>query len=844
MARARYVVIGEGAAGLAAAHELRRLSPHAAIGLFTDEPHPGYFRAALTNFLLGELREDQLWVNPPDFYDTWGIRRAFARVVAVDPARGLLWDSSSSEPTAFDGLLVASGARPRPPPFQGGLLPGVVTLRTLHDARRLMDWLRLGRLERAVVLGGGPLGLEWAQALLERGVQVCLIERAPRLLPGSLDEVASDLLALRLRQAGIEVVLGDQVVNAYPDASGNVAGVRLASGRDIPGALVAVALGVVPNTDFLRGSGLALAPEGALLVNRSLMASAPRIWAAGDVARVEGEQIALWEPARRQGRIAAQNMLGGSALYEPGAFYFATRLFDLDFARVGDVARGPGREEVVDLPRGTGTIAYRKLVLENGRLLGALMLGERAMRVRAFGRTLKRLVDARADLSSIKDRVWTASFDLDAWLETRKLLEKPRVVTSEARVVPARVRGTQAVRLSSAGTSLLSNQGTTLLPSSRHGGASPRTSILPSSAKPLAAGTGEMQMPPSAGSYTGAMQMTPNTRGTRQLSIGLPAELAVAPAAARALATEAWLERDGGRVRLEHAITNLGAAPEAHVVLRAPRAGALHAQIVDHDGAYYLRDMGSHIGTYLNGDPLTGVQRLKTGDRVQIGGETFIFRGGDERAGTAAGRGQAAPRLMVRSGAHFGLRLRLGAQPIVIGQSPGAQLQLAEAGVAPEHARVRFDGQRYFVEALTPMASTSVAGQPLAVGEARALTEGSVIELGSVELIYSEVPAEDAGRALCPTLRVTVDAGPNAGQVALLRGRGVLGSGQGASLVIAGLTPAHLEIVEHKSVYFVRDLSGGQSFRKGRPLGTDFVPLEHGDLLLAGSGVMLRVEET
>lgn len=244
MPRKRYVVIGEGAAGLAAAEELRRLAPHALVGLFTDEPHPGYFRAALTNFLLGELREDQLFVNPPDFYDTLSIRRAFARVLSVDPTRGQLWNTSSSEPTPFDGLIVASGARPRPPPFEGGLLPGVVTLRTLHDARFLMDWLSLGKLERVVVLGGGPLGLEWAHALLERGARVTLVERAGRLLPSALDEVASDLLALRLKSAGIDVSLGEQVLSAYPDVAGNVAGVRLASGRNVPCTLVAVALGV------------------------------------------------------------------------------------------------------------------------------------------------------------------------------------------------------------------------------------------------------------------------------------------------------------------------------------------------------------------------------------------------------------------------------------------------------------------------------------------------------------------------------------------------------------------------------------------------------------------------
>ncbi|MGC4091281.1 MAG: FAD-dependent oxidoreductase [Polyangiaceae bacterium] len=398
MPKQRYLVVGEGAAGATAAEELRRLDPHAAIGVYTEEPHPSYFRAALTNYLLGELREDQLFVNPPDFYESQRIARAFSRVIHVDAARGEVWDASSSQPTPFDALLVASGARPRTASFEGAQLPGIVTLRTLFDARTMMDALKQGSIHAATVLGGGPLGLEWASALLERGVRVTLIERAQRLMASALDEVASDLLASRLRHAGVELLIGEEVVQARPAPSARVGSLLLRSGREVATDFVAMALGVVPNTEFLRSANLKLSPSGALLVDRTLRSSAPNIWAAGDVASVEGEELGLWEPAKHQGRTAARNMLGARMRYEPGAHYFATRLFDLDFAKVGDIKPGPGREEVVDFPRGTGKIAYRKLVLEHGRLVGALLLGERALRVRAAGRTFKRLVDARADL--------------------------------------------------------------------------------------------------------------------------------------------------------------------------------------------------------------------------------------------------------------------------------------------------------------------------------------------------------------------------------------------------------------------------------------------------------------
>src|ERR1041384_4349564 len=268
MARKRYVIVGDGAAGLTAAEEIRRRAPDAAVGVFCDVPNPGYFRAALTNFLLGELREDQLWAVAPNFYDSHRIERVFTRVLRVDPQKRELWCSGNPAPLPYDALLVATGARSRPPSFQGSHLPGVLTLRTIQDARRVVDTLR-GNVKRAVVLGGGALGLEWTHALLERGVHVTLLERAPRFMPRALDAVASDLLAARLRKAGVDVVLGEEGARAEQGPTGAVAGLLTNSGRRIACDLLAVALGIVPNTELLDESNVERAPNGAVRVDVS-----------------------------------------------------------------------------------------------------------------------------------------------------------------------------------------------------------------------------------------------------------------------------------------------------------------------------------------------------------------------------------------------------------------------------------------------------------------------------------------------------------------------------------------------------------------------------------------------
>jgi nitrite reductase (NADH) large subunit len=255
--------------------------------------------------------------------------------VSVDASASAVWCSPSPEPTGYYQLLIASGARARAPTFEGAYLPGALTLRTIADAGQVYDALKLRGLKTAVVSGGGALGLEWAHALLEHGVKV--IERAPRFTPGALDEVASDLLAARLRKACIDVLLNDEVHVVHPGPRG-VSAVTLASGRSVPCELVAAALGVLPNSGFLANTGLNLAPNGAVAVDSRLRSSVPNVWAAGDVANVAGEWLALWEPARLQARAAAQNMRGGNVEHRPGAHYFATRLFDLDFAHRQDRA--------------------------------------------------------------------------------------------------------------------------------------------------------------------------------------------------------------------------------------------------------------------------------------------------------------------------------------------------------------------------------------------------------------------------------------------------------------------------------------------------------------------------
>ena len=845
MARKRYLIVGDGAAGLTAAASLRLSDPEAVIGVFSDEPVPGYYRAALTNYLLGELREDQLFAVAPDFYQQYGIHRIYTRVVGVDIARSAVWCSTSPEPASYDQLLVASGARARAPTFDGAHLAGVLTLRTIADARQVYDAVKLRGLKTAVVLGGGALGLEWAHALLEHGVKVTLIERAPRFLPGALDEVASDLLAARLRKAGIDVILNDEVRVVRPGPRG-VSGVTLASGRSLPCEIVAAALGVVPNSDFLANTGVALAPNGAVAVDSRLQSSVANLWAAGDVASVAGEWLALWEPARLQARVAAQNMRGGKAEHRPGAHYFATRLFDLDFARVGRIERHEGSQEIIDLPRGTGLIAYRKLVFSGGQLRGALMIGERALKVRAIGRNMKRLIDAAVDVSEIKHRLLDPGFDVEAWLERKRLVERPLAPAKTTQIAAAQLKRTQMVSLSSLmqnGTLALqaaaAGGGTVALQSSALSARAPQSFTTPIASQSPQALAGGMT---AQSGMTAAIPSGP--RRTRVLSIGLHAE--AAPEARSSLAPiEARLEAHGRVWPITLPVTNLGQSPECQIPLQDPALSAFHAQLVRHDQGLYIRDLGSSSGTWVNGQCLFGPHSLRDGDHIRVGQLDFSFRSSalpkitlEEQRKSLAG-----PRLEVRSGGALGLSFALGPNPVVVGSSPDCAIRLTDPSVGPRHAELRQHGTGYTLTDLQSSSGTSARGARLAPGQPLVLTEGDWLRFGAVDALYSSAARADALASLRPSARVQITSGSDAGKQANVGEQLVIGSDPRSGLVLQSVLPQQLELRAHAGKFWVRDLSGGRAFRAGSPIGAEFSEITHGDLLLLNGSVMLRFEE-
>jgi nitrite reductase (NADH) large subunit len=309
----RYVIIGASAAGSSAAETLRRHAPKAQITVVSDEKIT-YSKPLLSYYLAGHLGEEQLFFRAPDFYERYGIQRIHARAVGLRPEKSTV-ELSDGQNLQYDKLLLATGAAPRFPKIEGIRREGVFGLRKLEDAQGILA--RLPSTKRAVVLGGGLVGLKAAAALKERGLSVTVLVDSPHVLSQMLDESSARIFEKIFEQNGVTIYTKAKPVAVL--GTQHIEGVQLASGEVVECDVVVVGKGVDPRLELLEGTPIR--KDYGVLVDDYLRTSVENIYAAGDVAQardvLRGEPWinALWPCAVEQGRVAALNMLGRAMSY-------------------------------------------------------------------------------------------------------------------------------------------------------------------------------------------------------------------------------------------------------------------------------------------------------------------------------------------------------------------------------------------------------------------------------------------------------------------------------------------------------------------------------------------------
>ena len=403
----RYVIVGGGVAGVTAARALAdRVSLGDNILLLSRESYPYYPRPLLWRYIAGTKEQDELYFKPLSWYEEQGITfRLDTNVTDLDAEAHRL-TLEDGEEIHYDRLLLATGARPFVPPVEGREKAGVFTLRTLADAKSIKAYAE--EVSQAVVIGGGLLGLETARALSEAGPAAHVVEIADHLLPRQLDAEGARVLRSLLEDQGLAITTGAMVDAILGE--GRAERARTKDGELIDGELVLFSAGIRCRAKLAKDGGLEV--NHGVVVDVTLRTSAEDIFAAGDVAEFEGRIYGIIPPAMEQAEVAAANMVvPGSAEY---AGSVPSTTLEVAGARVTSLGKyNPEEENVFQVVRHADSERglYRKFVLDEGRIVGAIILNDpqRAAMVRP-------LIERRTDVSADADRLTSDEFDLKSLL--------------------------------------------------------------------------------------------------------------------------------------------------------------------------------------------------------------------------------------------------------------------------------------------------------------------------------------------------------------------------------------------------------------------------------------------
>ncbi|MCG6659311.1 NAD(P)/FAD-dependent oxidoreductase [Halomonas campisalis] len=422
------VIVGNGMAGHRLVEALvGKPGRPSRITVIGEEPDPAYNRILLSPLLAGEMERDALTLRDANWYADQGIELILGERVSDIDRQVQRLTTDAGRTLAYDRLVLATGSSPARPPVPGLELPGVHVFRDLDDAEALIHYSQNpagGRGGSAVVIGGGLLGLEAAEGLRKRGqgMRVSLLQRDDRLMNRQLDATAAGLLESELRERGLDIHTHAQLERLEAGADGRVGAVHLADGTRLAADCVVVAIGIVPNVALARRADLDV--NRGIVVDETLTSADPAIHALGECCEFQGTTYGLVEPIWRQVEVLAAHLAGETVdgyVEQPSATKL--KVSGVSLYAFGPIDPDPEHEVLAYHDPEQGD--YRRLLLRNGRLEGAVLYGDTASGPWYFEQAL-----AGVDLGPCRAALLLGATDAQALLDESN--ESPHCPAKEA----------------------------------------------------------------------------------------------------------------------------------------------------------------------------------------------------------------------------------------------------------------------------------------------------------------------------------------------------------------------------------------------------------------------------
>lgn len=401
-----YVIIGNGVAGTEAAKNIRKRDSTAEIKIFTNEYFPFYSRIMLPMLLAKEATLEEIYVYKTEWYWKNKIQLYLnCTVKDIDHKNQTITLNDASHFT-YNKLLFATGSSSNLPPVEGiNTTEGVFTLRTIEDVMTITR--RAAGSKTVTLIGGGLLGLEAGNSLSKLGLSVTIVEIFDRLLPRQLDAEGAAILQKQIEERGLKFLLSAKSQSIKDKGRTKI--LELNNGKTVEGDFIVVSAGIKPNIGLAKTIGISV--DKGILVNDRMETNISHIYAAGDVAEHKSRIYGIWPAAQRQGVVAGINMADGNEVYTGTVPSTTLKVAGISLTSMGDILTEDKTVEHIKA-KDPGKNIYKKLFIKEGKILGAIFLGDVKNAL-----DIGNLMEKKTDVSNYKEKILDTNFDIKGLLK-------------------------------------------------------------------------------------------------------------------------------------------------------------------------------------------------------------------------------------------------------------------------------------------------------------------------------------------------------------------------------------------------------------------------------------------